>query len=69
MAVVRVLMMVLLIQTRTERTRGARIFIAGDAGDCIDVRQRSLPEGWWDPMGPSPSAHQQGVPGICRDVR
>jgi len=32
-------------------------------------QKRSLPEGWWDPMGPTPSAHKEGVAGICADVR
>ena len=32
-------------------------------------RRRSLPESWWDPMGPTPSAHKAGVSGICTDVR
>ena len=33
------------------------------------TRKSSLPEGWWDPMGPTPSAHKEGVAGICADVR
>ena len=31
--------------------------------------QPSLPEGWWDAMGPTPSAHRAGVQGGCRDIR
>ena len=33
------------------------------------TRKRSLPKSWWDPMGPTPSAHKAGVTGICTDVR
>jgi len=32
-------------------------------------QKRSLPEGWWDPMGPTPSAHKAGLAGICSDIR
>jgi len=32
-------------------------------------QKRSLPEGWWDPMGPTPSAHKAGLGGICSDIR
>jgi len=49
-----------------------------DTGEMVPERyasvqlfnqKRSLPKSWWDPMGPTPSAHKAGVTGICTDVR
>ena len=30
--------------------------------------EASLPESWWDPMGPTPSAHKAGIKGICTEI-
>ena len=30
--------------------------------------KHSLPEHWWDPMGPTPSANNVGIKGVCTEI-